>query len=125
MELFPLPEPVATTIPKLAPELTEDQVREQQAAARGQLLTRLEDLYEKVSGEIDRGDLEQRLDPRFVELALRIVDREMKLYRLLDAPKAAPEEEPEEQVVSLRNRQQIEQQLRELEAKLVPGSSDQ
>jgi hypothetical protein len=111
-----------TPVPRFAVELTEEQLQEQAPRVRGQLISRFEDMYRIVSAEIERGDLEQRLDPRFVELAMRILDREMRLYRLTDAPKVAVEEPEEEAVVSLRNRQQIEQQLRELEAKLPPST---
>lgn len=106
----------------LAKELTDEQVREQGPAIRGQLIQRLERLWQLTEAEIERGELEQRQDPRFIELGLRTLDRIAKLYRLLDAPKAVAEEPEDESVVSLRQRQIVEQQLRELEAKvLVPG----
>ena len=117
MELFPVPPPAIPAAP-LAHELTEEQVQEQQPAIRGQLINRLEWLWRATSAEIERGELEQRLDPRFVELGMRTLDRIMKLYRLLDTPKAGIEEPEDETVVTLRQRQQVEQQLRELEAKL-------
>jgi hypothetical protein len=122
MELFPLPPqmPAGMDVPVLAHELTDDQVREQQPMVRGQLITRLEWLWKITEAEIERGELEQRQDPRFMELGLRTLDRIMKLYRMLDAPKTAVEEPEEETVVSLRARQQVEQQVRELEAKLPP-----
>lgn len=108
----------------LARELTDEQVREQGPAIRGQLIQRLERIWELVSAEIERGELEAHQDPRFLELGLRTLDRIAKLYRLLDAPKVQAEEPEDEGAVVLRNRQQVEQQLRELEAKVkVAGAS--
>lgn len=108
----------------LARELTDEQVQEQGPAVRGQLIQRLERIWEVVSGEIERGELEAHQDPRFLELGLRTLDRIAKLYRLLDAPKGQVEEPEDEGAVVLRNRQQVEQQLRELELKVkVAGAS--
>jgi hypothetical protein len=112
MDMFPTPAPVI-----LAVELTDEQVQSQQPAIRGQLIQRLEWLWRQAEAEIERGELEQRQDPRFMELGLRTLDRIMKLYRLLDTPKQAPEEPEDESMVNLRARQQVEQSLRELEAK--------
>jgi len=117
MELLP-PDPVPHI---LAIELTDEQVTEQGPRIRGQLIHRLERMWELAAAEMERGELEQRQDPRFMELALRIIDREAKLYRLTDAPKVLAEPEEEEAVVTLRARQQVEQQLRELELKVVTG----
>jgi hypothetical protein len=105
-------------VPVLATELTDEQVQQQQPAIRGQLIQRLERMYALVESELDRGELEAHQDPRFFELGLRIIDREAKLYRLLDAPKVQEAEPEEQESVSLRQRQQIEQQLRELESRL-------
>lgn len=108
--------------PILARELTDEQVREQGPAIRGQLIQRLERLWQLIEAEIERGELEQHQDPRFLDLGLRTLDRIAKLYRLLDAPKAVPEEAEDDAMVSLRQRQMVEQQLRELEQKiLLPG----
>jgi hypothetical protein len=115
MELHPSPV-------VLARELTDEQVREQGPAIRGQLIQRLEHLWQLIEAEIERGELEQHQDPRFLDLGLRTLDRIAKLYRLLEAPKAVPEEAEDESMVSLRQRQLVEQQLRDLEQKiLLPG----
>lgn len=117
MELFPL-----TPVPVLAHELTDEQVYAQGPAIRGQLIQRLERLYTLVEAEVERGELEQHQDPRFIDLALRTLDRIAKLYRLLDPPKVVAEEPEAEAVTSLRARQQVEQQLREIEQKMgIPG----
>lgn len=107
--------PVAWTEPgRLPVELTEEQVSSQQAQVRGQLVGRLERLWEYADRHMDE---DGRPDPRFAELGLRALDRIIKLYRLSEP---APEKGPEEVLPELsreRTRALILGQLQELESR--------
>lgn len=102
------------------PELTEDQVLEQGPAVRAQLIHRLEGLYQLCEEEL--GSTDGR-DARWAELQLRALDRVAKLYRLVEAPRAAPEPEAEPAVVRDRTRALVTEQLRQLEARAVGEGS--
>lgn len=71
---------------KIPQAVSEDDIRAQQPAVRGQLLARLESLYQTCLGQLEDVD---GPDPRWAELAVRITDRQSKLMRL--DPQAAPE----------------------------------
>lgn len=75
--------------PVLPRELTEADIVAQQPAARGKLLARLEELYTWCEDGMAAGE---RPDPRFAELAVRIIDREAKIFRI-DRP---PQEQGDE-----------------------------
>jgi len=103
----------------LARELTEADVQAQQGAARALVLARLERLYaycEANLGYGDGGDFDgaEKADPRFAELAVRIIDREVKLYRL-DRPAPVAGDDDDEGVERERTTAAVLAQLTQLE----------
>lgn len=70
-------------------ELTEADLVIQQPGVRAKLLVRLEDLYAWCEDGMAAGE---RPDPRFAELAVRILDREAKIFRLDRPPQETGDE---------------------------------
>jgi len=102
--------------PKL-PEITEDNLTQAQAAVRYQQIQRYEQMWQRVQERIqDDTNGNQPLDPRFLELGIRILKEEATIYRLTKP--APPAEEEQDPVAEATNRRDlVEQQLAELEAK--------
>lgn len=72
------------------PAITEEDLNRDSAYMRGVLAKRLEMIWKTVQPHID-GTIEEqggRVDPRFIEAGIRVLDRLAKLYRL-DAPARA------------------------------------
>jgi len=116
MDFEPLPLSVSPTLPAT---LSEEEIEKQAPGVRGQLLRRLETIWEYCEDEIEASKLEQRSDPRFAELGLRTLDRIARLYRLEKVP-AVVAEEPEEVSVleTVRNREMVLRNLAELESRI-------
>jgi hypothetical protein len=103
-------------------ELDEAGIAAQQAAARGLLVARLERLYgyceDNLGGVEDGG-----ADPRFAELAVRIIDRLAKLYRLDRAPSSPDSDELDVVTSTALARSSVVQQLSDLSAKMTGSGS--
>lgn len=85
-DFFSLPAGITPPAVSLPTTLDDADIARQAPAVRGQLLRRLEHLYgvcEDMVADVP--------DPRWAELAVRILDREAKLYRL--DVKGAPADE--------------------------------
>jgi hypothetical protein len=72
-------------------ELSEAEIAAQQAGVRAQLIARLERLWMYCLDNIG-GSEDEKADPRFAELAVRITDRIAKLYRLDRPPVEVPDD---------------------------------
>lgn len=83
--------------PYRMPRIDDAKLNEDAPAIRAEVLRRLEDLWATLAPRItnvrDVDELGEpvRLDPRFVEAGIRVLDRLMRLYRL-DAPGVAAAE---------------------------------
>lgn len=116
MDFEPLP---IGTMPALPAALSDEDLQKQGPGVRGQLLRRLETIWEYCEDEIEASKLEQRSDPRFAELGLRTIDRIAKLYRLDKVPAAVAEEPEEVSVLEVaRSREMVLRSLAELESRV-------
>lgn len=106
-------------LPALPRELDEAGIAAQQAAARGQLLARLERLFRLAEDNVEGLDGEKP-DPRWAELAVRILDREAKLYRLDRPEPEAPPEPVDEAQDTARVRLLVLAQVDELASRTAP-----
>lgn len=98
------------------PEIGEDELEEAKARVRAQTLGRYEDLFRVVKGQIEGAETGERpLDPRYLEIGIRILKEESLLYRLLK-PAAAPAEDDDPAHV-FDPAEQVRAQLLELEAR--------
>lgn len=97
--------------------LDEDLIAAQQGLVRGQLIGRLETLWEYAMENLHAGE---RPDPRFAELGVRILDRIAKLYRLQIQPAQLNDPDPEPVEARDRVRALVLGQLEELERR-QPG----
>lgn len=96
----------------------ETAVIEQQPAIRAQLLKQLTSLVALCDQQIQQGEEEGHVDPRFAELKLRTLDRIARLYRLLEKPKPVEEDTDNVSAVGVEaTRRLVLEQLRELEAR--------
>jgi hypothetical protein len=99
------------------PEISEEQLTEDQSAVRWATVQRYEFLYTLAVGQIEGARTSGRpVDPRWAEFALRVQKEQAAIYRL-SRPPAVVEEE---QVVSAVDAAAVvERQLAELELKRV------
>ena len=98
-------------------EITEETVAEAAPRVRALVIRRLEALYELTQTQIHLAEEKGRpVDPRWAELGLRITREVSAQYRLAKPGPAV--EDPDALPVPL---DVIEEQLRELEAKLTGG----
>lgn len=98
------------------PEISEDDLAAAQAKVRAQTIARYEDLYRVVRGQLEGAeDGERPLDPRYLEIGIRILKEESLLYRLL-RPAVAPVEDDDPAHV-FDPAEQVRAQLLELEAR--------
>lgn len=98
-------------------EITEEQLAEAAPKVRALQIQRYERLYGRVDervAEDERGD--RPIDPRFLELGIRILKEEYLLYRLGKAP-AVVEEDDDNGTEGVDRMQMVLRQLEELEAK--------
>ncbi len=98
-------------------EIDEESLVQAQAAVRYQQIMRYEDMYKLVDRRIkDDEDGERPLDPRFLEIGIRILKEEAGLYRLA---KSAPvqEEEEDPSIMGVDRAAVVLAKLDELEAK--------
>ena len=97
--------------------ITDDDVTANQHLVRGQLMDHLYQLLELCEEQIREGQEEGRVDPRFAELRLRVLDRIGRYYRLLDKPREREEEPELASITQAQTRSLILEQLLELEAR--------
>jgi uncharacterized membrane protein YgaE (UPF0421/DUF939 family) len=99
------------------PEITDENLAKAQGAVRFQQIQRYERMLKVVESRIladEEGT--HPLDPRFLELGIRILKEEAALYRLGRAlPVAEEEEDPA--IAAVDRRQAVEARLQELEDK--------
>lgn len=105
-----------TPFPALPRELDEAALAVQAPLARGQLLSRLERLLRLAEDNLEGLDGEKP-DPRWAELAVRIVKEEAKLYRLDKPAPAEVPDEPDEAQDTTRLRSLVLAQMDELAAR--------
>lgn len=100
-------------------QITEEDVVASGPRVRALLVSRLEALYEpvRVRLEQDKQGL-QPIDPRMLEIGLRVLKDEAQLYRLTRPPMTAPQDEVEELGAGVDRRALVESHLAEIEQKL-------
>jgi predicted metalloprotease len=99
------------------PEIDEDSLAAAQAAVRYQQIMRYEQMYEIVDSRISEDKSGGRpLDPRFLELGIRILKEEAVIYRLAKAV-VVQEEEEDPSITGVDRAAVVMAKLDELEAK--------
>lgn len=102
------------------PEISEEQLDESKAAVRYQQIMRYEKMYRIVDSRLDDdqadGDQFRPLDPRFLELGIRILKEEAALYRL-GKPTTTVEEDDDPSLAGVDRGAVVLAQLEDLEAK--------
>jgi hypothetical protein len=97
-------------------EVTEEQLQEAQPRVRALQIQRYEEIWNRIKERIDEDkDGVRPIDPRFLELGIRVLKEEAGLYRL--GRQAAATEEEEDTTPIGDRRDLIEDRLREIEAK--------
>lgn len=102
------------------PEISDEQLEASKAAVRYQQIMRYEKMYRVVDGRLD-DDLDEDadgrpLDPRFIELGIRILKEEAALYQL-GKPVQQQEEEEDPSIQGVDRGAIVLAQLEDLEAK--------
>lgn len=107
-------------------EITDEQLAESGPRVRALQVQRLEKVWSVVEGHIDEHlDGVRPVDPRMLEIGLRVVKEETALYRL-GKPVAVSEEEDEDpQQAALDRRSLVLAQIEAAEAKLRQESGSQ
>ena len=99
------------------PEISEDDLQEARPRVLAQTVGRYEDLYRVIKAHVTEAQEGERpLDPRYLEIGIRILKEESLLYRLGRPAPAAAEDEDLSRVVDPA--QQVLAQLEELEARV-------
>lgn len=97
-------------------EVTEEQLQEAQPRVRALQIQRYEEIWDRIKERIEEDKQGERpIDPRFLELGIRVLKEEATLYRL--GRQAAATEEEEEIDTGTDRRELVEQRLREIEQK--------
>jgi hypothetical protein len=99
------------------PEITEEQLAASQPRVRALLIQRYERLYARVDERVqedERGD--KPLDPRFLELGIRILKEQAGIYRMGRAP-VVQEEEEDPAIAGVDRMDMVLRQLEELQTK--------
>lgn len=97
-------------------EVTEEQLQEAQPRVRALQIQRYEEIWERIQERIsDDKEGARPIDPRFLELGIRVLKEEAGLYRLGRVAAVAEEEEDTTTVADRRD--MIEERLQEIEAK--------
>lgn len=97
-------------------EVTEEQLQEAQPRVRALQIQRYEEIWDRIKERIDEDkDGTRPLDPRFLELGIRVLKEESALYRL--GRQAAATEEEEDTTPVGDRRDLIEDRLKEIEQK--------
>jgi hypothetical protein len=99
------------------PEITDDDLAAAKAAVRYQQIVRYEKMYQVVDQRVQEDqDGTRPLDPRFLELGIRILKEEAALYQLGKVA-VAVEEEEDPAIVGVNRAALVLAQLEDLEAK--------
>ena len=98
-------------------EVSEEQLVEAQPRVRALQIQRYEEIWDRIQERIGEDkDGTRPIDPRFLELGIRVLKEEAGLYRL-GRVAAAAEEEADDQLTGVDRRDLIEDRLKEIEAK--------
>jgi hypothetical protein len=98
-------------------EISEEQIQEAQPRVRALQIQRYEEIWERIHERIEEDKEGARpIDPRFLELGIRVLKEEAGLYRL-GRQAAAVEEEEDATLTGTDRRDLIEDRLREIEQK--------
>lgn len=109
--------PVTHELEAGPPEITEEQLSDSAPAVRALQIQRYERMYRRVDERLREDETGERpLDPRFLELGIRILKEEASLYRLARTP-AAREEEEDPTIQGIDRMDMVLRQLAELEEK--------
>lgn len=112
--------------PGRAPEITDADVVEAGGRVRWLTVQRLEKLWTVIETSVDAARADERpVDPRMLELGLRLLKQQTDLYRLA-RPAPEPEEEEDEVQLQVDRRAMITAELDRVEERLrgtEPGSS--
>jgi len=105
-------------------EITEADLAESGPRVRALQVARLEQIWSAVNArlQMDAGG-EAPIDPRLLEIGLRVIKEESLIYRLGRAPVASGEDEEEGDRVGLDKVAAIENTLAEIEARLRDQAS--
>jgi len=100
-------------------EITEEQLAESGPRVRALQVQRLERVWAVVEGHIDEHlDGTRPVDPRMLEIGLRVVREETALYRLSKPMQVAEDEDEDPQQAALDRRALVLMQIEAAEAKL-------
>jgi hypothetical protein len=98
-------------------EVTEEQLQEAQPRVRALQIQRYEEIWDRIKERIDEDkDGSRPIDPRFLELGIRVLKEEAGLYRL-GRQAAAVEEEEDPDTLGIDRRNLVEDRLKEIEQK--------
>jgi hypothetical protein len=105
-------------------EISDEQLVEARARVRALHLQRYEQIWNRIAWRIEADEAMQRdpdgayrpLDPRFLELAIRVLQQEAVLYQLAK-PQPVLEQEEDPVVVGVDRKQLVLQSLSDLAAK--------
>jgi hypothetical protein len=104
------------------PEISEDDLEEARPRVLAQTVGRYEDLYRVVRAHVTEAEQGERpLDPRYLEIGIRILKEESLLYRLGRPAVVREEEEDLSRVIDPA--QQVLAQLVELEARVAASAA--
>lgn len=104
-------------------QITEDDLLASAPSVRALLIARYEALWKPVKVRLDQdAGGEIPIDPRLLELGLRINKEIGLLYRLYRPPLTKPEDEEEDMIVGRDTAAAIEASLQEVELKYAQGS---
>lgn len=105
------------------PEITEEQLAASQPKVRALTIQRYERLYARVDERVREDEAGERpIDPRFLELGIRILKEEALLYRLGRVAVVAEEEE-DPAIAGIDRMDMVLRQLAELEEKKQAAQS--
>lgn len=103
--------------PGAPPEIGEEQLVESQPRVRALLVQRYEEIWNRVAVRIHDDQEQQRpIDPRILEIGLRVLKDEAVLYRL-GRSMPAPEDEEDPTITAIDRAAMVAEQLSVLEAK--------
>lgn len=108
--------------PGSIPEIGEEQLAESQPRVRALLVKRYEEIWGRVEVRIQEDrDHDRPLDPRILEIGLRVLKDEAVLYRL-GRQAAVVEEEEDPAITGVDRAALVAQQLAELEERQREGA---
>lgn len=114
-----------TMEPGRIPHITEEDIANSQSAVRAQQILRYEAMWrvveDRINSDQDDGDNFRPLDPRYLELGVRILKEEAALYRLA-RPAPVEEEEGDPQQAAVDRGRLVLAQLEDVEARLKAQS---